>query len=237
MFKPIKPRRISDQVFDQLRDLIFRGHLKPGEKLMTERDLAQSMGISRPTVREAINKLVAMGLLEHRQGQGTYVASPADASDRNPLAVVMEGHDATLVELLEVRLGLECNAVSFAARRATDEDVRELELCLEKMASDIAAGGVGSNADVAFHMAIAFATKNKVQIHIMRSFYNLIFYGIKENLERLYTDPENLRKVIDQHAGIVDAIRRHDPEGAHEAMKQHIVFVMEFFQSQKAAVP
>ncbi len=237
MFKPIRPKRISDQVFDQLRDLIFRGHLKPGEKLMTERDLAQSMGISRPTVREAINKLVAMGLLEHRQGQGTYVASPADASDRNPLAVVMEGHDATLVELLEVRLGLECNAVSFAAKRATEEDVRELETCLRQMESDIAEGRLGSNADVAFHMAIAFATKNKVQIHIMRSFYNLLFYGIKENLERLYSAPENLKKVTAQHADIVDAIRRHDPDGAHEAMKQHIVFVMEFFQSQQAIAP
>ncbi|MHC1744224.1 MAG: FadR/GntR family transcriptional regulator [Syntrophobacteraceae bacterium] len=234
MFKPIKPKRISDQVFDQLKDLIFRGHLKPGEKLMTERDLAQSMGISRPTVREAINKLVAMGLLEHRQGQGTYVASPADSSDKNPLAVVMEGHDATLVELLEVRLGLECNAVSFAARRATEEDVQELESCLNQMESDISGGRLGSSADVAFHMAIAFATQNKVQIHIMRSFYNLLFYGIKENLERLYSDPGNLGKVIAQHAAIVDAIRRHDPDGAHEAMKQHIVFVMEFFQSQSA---
>ena len=77
LIKPIKPQRVSDQVFEQIRDLVFRGQLKPGEQLMPERDLAQALGVSRPTVREAIHKLVAMGLLEHRQGQGTFVRSAA----------------------------------------------------------------------------------------------------------------------------------------------------------------
>jgi len=230
MFKPIKPKRISDQVFEQLKDLIFRGHLKPGDKLMTERDLAQQLGVSRPTVREAINKLVAMGLLEHRQGQGTFVRSPRTDSEKGALATIFNDSEISLIDLLEVRLGLECNAVALAAQRATEEDVRELDLCLVAAQNEIEEGGLGSDADLCFHMAIAYATKNQVQIHIMRSFYDLLFYGIKENLLHLYTDPDNLKKILEQHARVLECIRHHDPQGASEAMRQHITFVMGFFK-------
>ena len=127
MLKPIKPKRISDQVFEQLRDLIFRGHFKPGEQLMTEREMAGTLGVSRPTVREAINKLVAMGLLEHRQGQGTFVNPAVFTADKNPFAAMITDREISLIDLLEVRLGLECNAVAMAANRATDEDILDLE--------------------------------------------------------------------------------------------------------------
>lgn len=233
MLKPIRPKRISDQVFEQLRDLIFRGHLKPGEQLMTERELAQALGVSRPTVREAINKLVAIRLLEQRQGQGTFVNSPASSVDRNPLTAVMGGEEVRLEDLLEVRLGLECNAVALAARRATEDDFREFERCLTEMAADIAEGRLGADADVSFHMAIAYATKNTVQVHIMRSFYNLLFYGIKENLLRLYSSADDHKKIIAQHTAVVEAIRRHDPDAAFEAMRSHIQFVLDFFSREK----
>lgn len=232
MLKPIKPKRLSDQVFEQLKDLIFRAHLKPGERLMTERELAQSLGVSRPTVREAINKLVAMHLLEHRQGQGTFVIVPTAGADRNPLAAVINGHDASLMDLLEVRQGLECNAVALAARRATEEDIREIEKSVLEMKAALGDGSLGSDADIGFHMAIAYATKNIVQIHIMKSLYDLLFYGIQENLQHLYVDPANLDKVLRQHTDILDAIRRHDPDEAYAAMKRHISFVQDHFKER-----
>jgi GntR family transcriptional regulator, transcriptional repressor for pyruvate dehydrogenase complex len=233
--KTIKPKRVSDQVFEQLKEVIFKGNLKPGEQLMTERELAQSMGVSRPTVREAINKLVAMGLLEHRQGQGTFVNSPADDVEKNPLAAVINGHDASLQDLLEVRLGLECSAAAAAARRATEEDLRELEKSLARMVCEIEKReeGLGSDADLSFHMAIAYATQNTVLIHIMRSFYDLLFFGIKQNLQHLYSTPANLDSVIIQHKAIVEAIRKRNPDKAYEAMQTHITFVMDFFRERE----
>ncbi len=232
MLKPIKPKRMSDQVFEQLRDLIFRGTLKPGDRLMTERELAQNLGVSRPTVREAINKLVAMNLLEHRQGQGTFVNAPNAGADRNPIAAVINGQDASLMDLLEVRLGLECNAVALAAQRATEEDVQAIEQSVREMAEAVRGGNLGSDADITFHMAIAYATKNIVQIHIMKSLYDLLFYGIRENLQHLYTEPTNLEEILRQHAAILEGIRRRDPEAAHAAMRRHITFVQDFFRGQ-----
>lgn len=232
MLKPIKPKKMSDQVFEQLKDLIFRGHLKPGKRLMTERELAQSLGVSRPTVREAINKLVAMHLLEHRQGQGTFVNPPDASADRNPLAAVINGGDASLMDLLEVRLGLECNAVALAAQRATEEDIRELERSVREMAVAVGDGNLGSDDDITFHMAIAYASKNIVQIHIMKSLYDLLFHGIRENLQHLYTEPMNLAKVLQQHTDVLDAVRRRDPDEAFAAMKRHITFVQDYFRER-----
>lgn len=233
MLKPIRPKRISDQVFEQLKDLIFRGHFKPGEKLMTERELALSLGVSRPTVREALNKLVAIRLLEHRQGQGTFVNFPAGTAGDNPLTALMDVHDVSLEDLLEVRLGLECNAVALAARRATEEDIHELEQSVEDMIEAVNEGKLGSDADISFHMAIAYATKNAVQVHIMRSLYDLLFYGIKENLQHLYSDIHNIDKVLQQHTDILNTIRNRDSDGAFDAMKGHITFVLDFFKEYK----
>jgi GntR family transcriptional repressor for pyruvate dehydrogenase complex len=231
LLKPIKVKRVSDQAYEQIRDLIFRGQLKPGEQIMPERDLAQALGVSRPTVREAIKQLVTMGLLEHRQGQGTFVRSIIDQREANPLAAMIEGHSPTLEELLEV--GLEGQAVSLAAQRATPEDIQVLEKALDHMLQENRAGRLGIEEDVSFHMAIAYATKNTVQVHIMKTFYDLLHYGIKENLHYLYEDPANLDMIGQQHTEIFQAIRNHSPEEAYAAMKRHITFVLRFFQERQ----
>jgi GntR family transcriptional repressor for pyruvate dehydrogenase complex len=230
--KPIKPKRISDQVFDQLRELIFRGELKPGHQLMTERALAETLAVSRTTVRDAINKLVILGLLEHRQGQGTFVRS-LEGRNGNPLAAVMETEDATLDDLLEVRMGLECNSASLAARRADERDIAFLSKNLNEMNVEIKSGRLGTEADTAFHMAIAFATKNPVQVSIMRNFYDLLFVGIKKSLTHLYESPASIAKILDQHRAIFESIREHDPDKAFLAMQNHIRFVQNFFRERE----
>ncbi|HKJ65711.1 MAG TPA: GntR family transcriptional regulator, partial [Desulfopila sp.] len=134
--KPIKPKRISDQVFEQIRELIYKGTFAPGQQITPERNLAASMQVSRTSVRNAINKLVTMGMLEHRQGQGTFVASPENRRG-NPLAAAMATEEATLDDLLEVRLGLETNAAELAARRATEQDLLAIEKSLQEMEEDM----------------------------------------------------------------------------------------------------
>jgi len=230
--KPIKPKRISDQVFEQIRELIFRGQLKPGEQLMPERELAEAMSVSRTTVRNAINKLVVLGLLEQKQGQGTFVLSP-DKRQGNPLAAAMEATDATLDDLLEVRLGLECNAAALAARRAGVSDIQFLENSIHEMAREVKSGRLGTQGDVSFHMAISYATKNPVQIYLMKNFYDFLFVGIKKNLLHLYQDPANLEIILSHHQRICDTICKHDPQAAFQAMHDHINYVQNFFRNRK----
>lgn len=230
--KPIKLRRISDQVLDQLRELVLRGELKPGQQIMPERELAAALNVSRTSVRDAISKMVVMGLLEQRQGQGTFVRLPAD--QQNPLAVAMETQEASLANLLEVRMGLECAAAAYAARRATDEDLRFLEKSLTDMRAEVASGRLGTEADVGFHMAISFASKNPLQVYIMKNFYDYLFYSIRENLAQLYERPGNIESILQQHQAIFEAIRSHDPRQAFEAMQRHIDFVLDFLADLQA---
>lgn len=229
--KPIKPKRISDQVFEQIRELIFRGHLKPGERLMPERELSEALGVSRTTVRNAIQKLEVLGLLEHRQGQGTFIRSLGEHAD-NPLAVAMEENkDATVIDLLEVRKGLECNAAAFAAQRREDKDLTFMESSIEEMRTEVGSGRLGTEADVSFHMAIAYATKNPVHVYIMKNFYDFLFHGINENLYHLYSNPDNIEKILYQHRQIFQSIRDRNPERSFAAMEIHILFVLDFFKS------
>jgi GntR family transcriptional repressor for pyruvate dehydrogenase complex len=230
--KPIKPKRISDQVFEQIRELIYKGDFKPGQQIPPERDLAISMAVSRTSVRNAINKLVTMGLLEHRQGQGTFVSSP-ETRQGNPLAAVMATDEATLDDLLEVRLGLECNAAMLAAQRATETDIRAIRKSLEEMIEDLReTDKIGTAADAAFHMAVTFATKNPVFIYLMRNFYDFLFLGIKKNLTHMYMDRAALEDVIAHHRAVFDAIERRNPQAAYDAMHTHIRYVQEYFRSR-----
>ncbi len=230
--KPIKPKRISDQVFEQLRELIYKGEFKPGAQIPPERELALSMEVSRTSVRNAINKLVTMGLLEHRQGQGTFVSSP-ETREGNPLAAVMAVDDATLDDLLEVRLGLEANAAMLAAYRATDFDIQAIRRSVEEMEEDLrVTDKITPESDVSFHMALSFATKNPVLIHLMRSFYDFLFVGIKKNLVHLYMERQTLDNILQQHKKIFECIEARDADGASESMRLHIIYVQKYFQGK-----
>ncbi len=198
---------------------------------MPERDLADHLEVSRTTVRNAINKLVILGLLEQKQGQGTFVTTP-DAGKNNPLATMLAVDDITFNDLLEVRLGLECNAARMAALRATPQDIISMEKSLHEMEEGISTGDLGNTADAAFHMSVAFATKNPVQIHLMRNFYDLLFLGIKKNLSHLYDHPETIDTVQTTHMEIYRAIADKKPDKAEQAMRQHIVFVQEWFRNR-----
>lgn len=230
--KPINPKRISDQVFDQLQELIFNGDFQPGEKIMTERELAEALNVSRNSVREAINKLVTLRFLEQRQGQGVFVRSMEEAV-KIPLATVMETQDASLIDLLEMRMGIECTAASLAAQRANASDLDAIESAIETMERDTGAGGLGTEGDLSFHMAIAEATKNPLQVYIMKNVSDFLHVGIRENLLHLYKEPGNIVEILKQHKAIYAAIRSGDAEAAYNTMKNHINYVIRFFRNHQ----
>ena len=231
--KQIKPKRISDQVFEQLRNLIYRGELRLDDKVLPERELSLAMGGSRTTVRNAIKKLVALGFLEQKQGQGTFVCHP-EIKTRYPLAFAMSVRmkNATLEDLLEVRMGLECNAAVLAATRATEEDIQRMVNLLETIENNFYrnVNTIDTDVDVDFHMAIAFATQNPVYTYLMKKFQEFLFVGLRKNLRLLYKNPQNIMDVLDQHRKLVRAMQQHDPEMAFSTMRLHIRYVLLFFR-------
>lgn len=231
---PLKPKKLSDQVFERIRDLILKGDLKPGERLKAERDLCEVMAVSRQTVRQAIKKLVERGLVEHRQGHGTFICDPGNNKGLNFLQELLHTNEINLRELLEVRMALECQAASSAALRATGEDVTTLERHAREMRKAIDQGELGIREDVRFHMSLAYASKNQIQILMMKSLYDLLHFGIEESLKKLYLDPESLEQILSQHETIAAGIRQRDPEVAAAAMRAHIDFLIAYFCDESA---
>lgn len=232
--KPVKQKLISDQVFDQLRELIYRGMIKPGEKLLPERDLALQMNVSRSTVRTAMKRLLSMGLVTQKQGKGTFARDFNDESNA-PLAEALNFQTISLEKLLEIRLPLECNAAALAAQRADGEDIKAISHSFLEMGVENKMGRLGSQADASFHMAIAYAAKNPLHIMIIRSFYDHIFHGIKETLASLYQDTKNIHIIMKQHEEILHAIQRRASEKASASMEKHIRFLMDFVGTRNDA--
>lgn len=227
--RPIKPKRVSSLVFEQIRELIYKGTFKPGQQIPPERELAASMEVSRTSVRNALDKLIKLGLLWQIQGQGTFVGSPENRQG-NPLAAAMATDEATFFDLLEVRMGLECNAARLAAQRATDSDLRAMQKSLEEMTDDLAGTNmISTAADTSFHMAVTFSTKNPVLIHLTRNFYDFLFVGIKKNLAHMVETRTAYEDVLEHHRAIYRHIKAREPEKSYEAMRRHIVYVQDFF--------
>ncbi len=232
--RPIKPKRISCQVFEQIRELIYKGVFKPDQQIPPERDLAASMEVSRTSVRNAIDKLVQIGLLKQYQGHGTFVSSP-EARNGNPFSSTMSPDEATYLDLLEVRMGLECNAAKIAAARATESDLQAIQQSLQEMEDDLAnTDTISTAADTAFHMAIALSTKNPVLINLTRNFYDFLFVGIKKSLGHMKEDNVAYEDVLEQHRTIFGHIKNRDPQNAHDSMREHIIYVQNFFDSRNS---
>lgn len=229
--KPIRSKKVSELIYEQLKDLVFQGRFKPGQKIPPERELAESFGVSRPSVKSAIEKLVNLGFLVQRQGQGTFVTPYETRFLQNPLRDLLQVNEHHLVDLLEVRMGLETQGVALAAQRATAEDIQGLEQCLQDIWEQIKIGKAGSDEDTAFHMGIAYATKNSALIYLMKSFYDLLFHGIKQNLFYL-AEAGNLPIVAKQHTEILQCILQRDPDRAQKAMSNHIQYVIDFCRSK-----
>ena len=227
MFKPIKSVKVSDRVYEQLRDMIYRGELRAGEKLMSERDMAQALNVGRPTVREAIQKLTEQGLIESRRGVGTFVVSEDTKKNKKPLLQLLNGQDFTIVDLLEVRLVLESNSAALAARRATEQDIRIIEQSLNRLLDTRYSLERDLGNELSFHMNIAYATKNIVQVHLMKSFYDVLYYGMNLAFPTLIKDEKLDEMTFDQHITIFKAIENRDPELASETMEKHIKVLLE----------
>ncbi|PLX92136.1 MAG: FadR family transcriptional regulator [Desulfuromonas sp.] len=227
-FKPIRPKKISEEIVTQIKALIAKGELRPGERIPSERDLASLLGVSRPSVREAIMVLEAMGFLESRQGGGTFVRALTETTIADPLARLMESKDPRMLHALtEVRMGLESWSAYLAALQAEASDIDELHRLYGEMETQSAHGGWDADTDTQFHYAITAATHNTVQIHLLDTIHSLFHATIQTALVEFYSKNGYREKLLAQHKEILDAISERDPERARQSMLDHLALVEE----------
>ncbi|HZW83980.1 MAG TPA: FadR/GntR family transcriptional regulator [Candidatus Deferrimicrobium sp.] len=221
-FKPIKTRKIYEEIVEQIRQLIKDGELNPGDRLLSERELCERLQVSRASVREALSALEIMGLIEVKPGEGTFIRQTSVDSIIGPMALILSMEKDTIMELLEVRKVLEVEAAGLAAERATQEELDEMGEALEEMIQDLNEGKLGENADHKLHYAIYKATHNSVLLRLMNTISDSMEKNIRTNRQRLYALPGNPEKLLKEHAAIAKAIGKRDAEKARECMYEHL---------------
>lgn len=225
--KPIKTRKIYEEIVEQIRELVSRGELKPGDRLPSERDLVERLKVSRASIREALSALELMGLLEVRSGEGTFVRRLRSESVVAPLAWMLTMEKGTVLELLEIRKILEVQAVGMAAERAEAEDMRELSAALELLQDDLNSPTSDGSSDHRFHYAITRATKNKIMIRLMDTISDLMKYSLKASRSKLYEGKYTPALLFQEHKKIYEAIVERDVEKARNYMLTHLTGVEE----------
>ena len=224
IFKPIKPKKVSSQIADQIRSSILSGEFKPGDKLPPERELAEMFGVSRPSVREALNILGAAGLLESYQGGGTLVKSLVETSSGNPLSDLIKTKMERALDVIEVRKGLEAWTAYYAAKRALPEDIRRLEEIVASMERNLELAKPSQDLDANFHIVMAKSTHNIVWLHLMQSIFEAMKEFQQSVWHAVYLTSEDHQVLYQQHRKIFEAIREGEAEKARDAMLEHLTF-------------
>ena len=226
-FETVKVAKLSETIVDQLEEMILDGVLKAGDKLPPERELAQQLQVSRPSLREALVILEAKGLLQARRGGGTYVCDVVAQIITDPLVHLLKRRPETTEDVLELRLALEEVAAYFAALRANAADREILQRRWKTLEASYEGNDRTENAeaDVEFHMAVADASHNVAVSLVMRGLFNLLRTTILDSLEKIYAEAGSIEFIRKQHQSLLTAILNGDAATAREAAHTHIAFV------------
>lgn len=224
----IKPAKAAAAVALHLETLILEGVLRPGEKLLAERDLAEKLEVSRPTLREALQKLDERGLLVTGR-DGTIVADLVGASLTDPLARLLESNPDTTFDYLEFRKTVEGQAAYYAALRATEVDRTMMRTIYERMELSHSKEDPAeeAEADTDLHLAIYEAAHNVVLLHIMRALANMLRTDVFYNRAKLYARKGVRDLLLAQHSAVYEAVMGGHPEAARAAAEKHITFTYE----------
>lgn len=216
-------------IVDKITEFFFAGNLKPGEKLPSERELASKFKVSRTSIREALRTMEQNGLIEIRQGGGSYIkASENFQSQKEEItAAIIKAENHLVYEMLELRRALEVESAFLAAKRATSQDLEKLRTALEKMALSSENIEIGLKADVDFHIAIVQATHNSIFIGLIQTLSEHMKDTIRATRRHRFTDPERHEDTMDEHKDIYLAIASGNADRAKELMEEHIARIRE----------
>jgi len=226
-FKKIEAEKLSTAVVRQIELLILRGILKPGVRLPSERELAEQMGVSRPSLREAIANLQERGLLATKAGAGIYVAEVVGAAFSDALVQLFADHDEAVFDYISFRRDLEGLAAERAAKLGSDTDLKVVDTIFRKMEAAHTKRNPAEEAqlDAEFHLAIIEASHNVIMLHMMRAMFQMLREGVFYNRQMMFKQRATRDTLLDQHRAINDALMARDAAGARAAVEHHLTFV------------
>jgi GntR family transcriptional regulator, transcriptional repressor for pyruvate dehydrogenase complex len=219
--EPVGRTSVVESVIEQLEALIF-GSFEPGETLPSEGKLAEALGVSRLTVREATRTLEARGLLEIRQGRRPTVSAPNGGLVGDFFKIAIRRDPRAMLDLIEVRRALEVHIASLAARRATKGDIADMEMSIAAMRTGGDESEAFHAADVRFHENLARASGNRLLVFLIEAFAE----PLRESRLRSFAGHQarggGIEDVIQQHQTILEAVKARSPKAAAEAMRYHL---------------
>jgi len=216
-----KGRRLYEDIVQEFSSLIRQGVLKPGERLPSERVLADQLQVSRSSVREALRSLELQGLVISKRGSGTFINTDNLESMVALLASTLTSGADTLKHIFEMRHMLEPQIAALAAQRANKQEVAELESILEEQVKEIADGGTGVDSDTAFHFAMASATHNSALVKVVSAVEDILRRSRNQSLQ----EPGRPQRSLASHREILGMIHSGDAAGARRAMEYHLTTV------------
>jgi GntR family transcriptional repressor for pyruvate dehydrogenase complex len=217
-FQRLERRSAAAEAAQMIRQMIVSGELKPGQQLPPERELCETLGISRPTVRETLRSLMAVNILESRHGAGTFVTSLDPRTLTEPLRFVMALSPATVTELFEARLLIEPELAAMAATRATGEQRLGLAECVRRTHESAAEPEAMLELDIQLHQLIAAAAGNELLVRMLETLNGLA----RDSRSVTVTVPGVAEVTAREHEAIAQAVINGDPEAARAAMTQHL---------------
>ncbi|MGE5477180.1 MAG: FadR/GntR family transcriptional regulator [Bacteroidales bacterium] len=232
--RPGDASRVSDRVADRLLARIASGEWAPGQRLPGERQLAEDMGVSRVSVRAALQTLKTQGLVDAVQGGGTRVVSNTQVMDPG-LAQLVRVNQDNLADLAEIRGILEVWAVRRAAETASDDSIAELAEIMAATEADINRGKHKTENDIRFHLAIAKASGSAIYMHVMGMFRGILHEMLDYHRYEMFSTADDDHTILDHHRAIFEGIRNRDPQSAARAMQTHLGWVVARYRAEQQA--
>lgn len=222
LFKEVQVEKVTDKIVDQLEKLIKEGKLAPGNKLPSERQLIDMLGVGRSSLREALNKLETMGYVEIKKRKGIFVKSIDSTFQLDPLKRMMQEDKQKIVQLYEVRSDIEQASAYSAALERNEKDLEDIQKSIDAFESKAGQIEFKWELDQAFHLAIARASHNFFRIHVIMSIFDFSKEFIQPIIEGFANTEENAAIIAHQHTSLFKAIRDRDADRAREKMKEHL---------------